>query len=619
MTKKDLKLIFLPVICVVLLLFSFFCTLKPTTVYANATTNIITLTNTGQLNKITFLNDCIYAIDTTNEQIIKYDTATDATTKFGGVYDINNRDTTFVDLNNYCVTSTGEFFVSEPTAGIKEYTSQFELKNEYEVISDGLNSTFIQIIADMMCDFQDNLYALEYGQTTQILLKQHTSQNFTIYSTIDLETSSSAQLLVSYNGDSIFILDANKLYKVSGNNTSLVLELDSSSVILDIAIDYKNNIYLLTSSNYLQRYEFQVSNSQYILSESLQLQKAYSSFILNYETGKTYYTVGSSIEIIENQNNFIHCLNTYTHPTDYSQLSALTTAPKIAKLTTANAIVYKQPIDIINIDTLSQNDEFIILSDNLIDAPNYAYILTSKDIEGQQIMLAGYILKNTYAVLSASQISNYTNPVTSNNNVKVFKYPSTAFCQTDEQTYSKLYLQTLTKGESITIIDNASNYHDANDLTFYKILLNDGIGYILRSSVCEKYVEEVSTLLSPNAQIKLPKGAKTAKVYNDCYESVEISQIQNNCLVHSFENSLKNGYIKIEYIDPTSNEIISGYIKADYITNLGTSMYIVLGIGLLLIAILIVLIIIYCNIKRKRKNQEHNQEEQEENQEEYIN
>lgn len=591
MAKYNSKTIILLLILAISFLFASFFPFNSNSLKAFAQSEPIELVDSGDLSQVQYVGDSLYMIDKDSREVIIYDLSDEVVIK---------KNTNLPNITNLQVLSDGSMFITRQYYGIygvQEYEKDLddEVLNltNYQTTVDNQD---IAMISDLVADFKSNLFALDCT-SSRIYKKSSDSQGFEIYKNLDnaIVVDENSKLLSSYDGAILFVINSSSVWEITAGTCVEKLDISSFATnILDVKVDYMNNLYILVSGTEHNTLYFYAKNNEgnYVETDSEVLD--INSFDINYEDG-TIYAVKDNNLFIENI-DFVQCLDTYVHSVDWKENVKLASGVEIAQVN-VNTIIYKQPIDIISAGTLKSGSEFIILNKNIIDAPNYTYGLFDLVISGKRQLFGAYIANDNYSILSSNNEPPFANGEIINK-AKLYKYPSTTIYSTAN---SQLVCESLNKGTAVTLIGTAYNYTDSSGLKFYQVQVDGGIGYILRSSVSQSGVAKSQSIPAPNARVKLPSDMVSLPVYNNSSADIVIAEVKDNQLLYMIEDTQNNGYIKVQYLDQTDN-IVEGYVDVQYLSGIGISIYIVLGIGLLLVAVLITLIILYIKLKKHKKS-----------------
>lgn len=556
-----------------------------------ATTNSI-----QNIEKLRVINDTIYIIDSTQNALF-FGTQDEIYTD--KVHCINTRlynnvQVQFNALKQVCVTQDGTIYLIDGQAdGIFEYDSNGTFTKEHIRFEDG---SLMTDIISICSNYNNNVYALQFDDGLKILKKEIATINedeeyFTPIIEItneqlseqNITVDSSALLVCDFEKEIFYVATNGKLLKI--DSQSLTLLTTYENIATDIAVDYLGCPYLSLNDGTILKY--QNGTTQF-----LQLQT--NTFSLNFENGDINYVSPTEPTTISTYpNNFVNNLSKFKHPVDYSVKNNLQESVQIFE-TTVEANLYQYPLKVAQLTTtLPQNTKIIKLAD-VENYENYSYILIS--IDG--VLTPCYILSANIQQANNDELSEYTDLQmrTYTTNTRLYKYPT---ADTFENNTS-LYLTTIPQTTEVTVINNVYNFSDSQGRTFYEIVYQDKIYYVMQTMLTTLSTEEgVMSLKPANAKLNCDHAVN---IYSGLNSSNVIGNITPETKfyvdISKFNTKAERTYI--EFLD-SNNNYVSGFIDTKYIDIDELSPFVVVAIFLILIVIILILLLILYFAKERKK------------------
>ena len=471
-----------------------------------------------------------------------------------------NTDGSFTEVKFFKKLKNGEFMILDSLNRLQFFDSNFNHLKTLQHIKDGNNFSLLGNISSITTDIYSNVYLADYSHG-YILKANSLANNFEIYKTFTLTENSKITILNTTN--EIVILDGGNLIKDA----------------LTISVSENNHYIFSDALNYV----YVVLDSKIIkLNSSLELISEFESnlgtdYIINLETGKIYYILNNSINLIE---NFASDISSFTPPVDIQDSILLSSCATFYK-TNSQATLLTNPY--------SNNSELLLNADTLILVvgettefeDNFYYVLLAKD----KTYPLGYIEKKHLTPLELETLDYHVTPVRPD--IKYYKYPT--------NNLDILNGANLVYGNSYKV----NRKIEYNNLIFLEIKLNNNFVYVLENETINTSQNYINLYLQTNARLALYSNYNEIKIYDsNSLENIVLTLNKNTNI--KIEESLDN-ISKVSFIH--DNKIVTGYVENKFIVKEQSFIIpITIILAIISIGILVVLIVKYKKELAKRKN-----------------
>jgi len=614
--KKSLYLtatFFLLLIISTYYLNGFFFTLP--TLYAdeiiNGQTEVLSTSftnDTTNLNGFSIQNETnFYFTSTTNHNMVVWN-ENEALT----VGSLGGNPENFGSPTHISVLPNGSIFIYDSLfKRLKLLNSNYEFLANFNILYNNQTPVgTIDNIGSMSTDLKNNLYALNYDDNNNYILKYSEEQLSIILnaSTLNITFTENSKIITSPNGEYIFLSNVNNgtnLYYL--HNLSNLTQIDTTSYgisnISEIAIDCANNLFIL-DKNATDSKLHKLNRNSYSYYGYLRLPfnglNKYSNLKINVETG-TIFAINNetnTLETISSTNEqliFTENISSFIHPLNLNELVALEESITLAKILEENTAIFQTPYNITPMLILNENEYVVILSNSVNDNPDYAYVLYVNDISGEN--KTGYILK-TLLQEEVLLESEYSKVRILNNNTNFYKYPTTL---TTEE--SQIVVGTANKNDVFTVLNEVNSLTDANENSFYAIQTSDNkIVYVRKIDVVPEEITVIVPTLFTNAEIIITDTNDFITVYSNLQTLAPLTDVlEEGKRVYITVYDANNQYTQVTFLNE-NNEEITGYVLTKYIKVYGD--YNNLLQALLLSSFSIILVVILIVIKTKKREEE---------------
>ena len=470
----------------------------------------------------------------------------------------------------------------------------------------------IDNIGSMATDLKNNLYAINYDDSNNYILKYSAIEDrlsiILTASTLGLTFTENSKITVSPNGEYIFLSNVNNatnLYYL--HNLSNLTQIDTASYgitnINEVAIDCANNLFILDKNGTDSKLH-KLNRNTYSYYGYLRLPfnglNKYNNLKINVETG-TIFAVNTltntleTISTVDEELIFTENISSFIHPLNFAELEALEENIVLANIKEASTPLFQTPYNITPMLILNQNENVIILSNNVNDNPDYAYVLYVNHLSGEN--KTGYILK-TLLEEQEFLVSEYTKVRILNNNTNFYKYPTTLV--TNE---SSIIVGTTNKNDVFNILNEVNDLTDANGNSFYAVETSDNkIVYIRKIDVVPEEITVIVPTLFTNAEITITDTSEFITVYQNLQTLAPLPDtLTAGKRIYITLYDRNNEYTEVTFLNESSEEI-TGYVLTKYIKVYGD--YNNLLQALLLSSISIILVVVLILVKTKKHEEE---------------
>ena len=497
---------------------------------------------------------------------------------------------------------------------LKVLNSDYSFLNNYNIIyNNEMPIGTIDKIASMTSDLKNNLYAIDYnaGDNKHYILKynstEHTLTLLLDASVLGLTFSQDTQIIVSPNGDYIFLKNVNgasNLYYLKNLSALTQINLLSYGIttVSEIAIDCANNLFVLEKNETLSLLH-KLSKNTYEYESFLHINgnvlNNITNIKINVETGTIFALnlQSNTLQTVSPTNysgTFSENILSFVHPVDHTTPVALTSSVTIANIEVNGTLLLQTPYNISPLHTLQLNEKVIVLSEEVADNNDFAYVLY---VNATSENVTGYILKTNLQLLEADEVDTAAVRIL-NNNTKLYKYPTTL--PTNEQI---LTVGTANKNQEFVVLNKANDLVDQNETSFYAILVDTNtVAYVREIDAVSVNITIVIPTLFTNAEIIITDGSASVLVYEntDTLQTLEYTLEKGKRIYIESYNS-EEPYTEIKFLNDNQQEV-TGYIQTKYIKVHGD--YNNLLQAFILSSISFVLIVLLFVIKSKKRTDE---------------
>ncbi|MBQ8749766.1 MAG: hypothetical protein IJZ29_04800 [Clostridia bacterium] len=495
------------------------------------------------------------------------------------VYNDENNNSTLLNLNG-----NPSLITSSNTSEVYVYARP-TLYHYADILSTPTSTTLDNLnVVDMQISALNNLYLLD-SNTKSIVLYGKTST--TTIATIN-EMTAQSKLNIDASGKLAYVLASNNIYSVDLETNATNKIITSTNNIIDFAIDYKGNLYLLTknSSNTLQIDKYENNT----LSESKALNGLnYINLELNLNTG-IFYSIDSLNSAVTkiSFDNFTNNLISFVNDTSFINAPTSNEIVKIAKIKSATS-GYKYPFMISPIMQFEENELVIVLEQNCQANSKFSYcLIANKSSYNELVYISNDCLD--FNVQDITPAFEQIKVVTAY--AYIYKLPtSLSFENGDNLKLSNYALQ----NDLFDVVGYACNYKDNANSGYYCIRLEDGsLGYMKLFNAMNSTLDVYQETFQPNAHLSLVLESDKIEIFTkngEIYEETGTYLADNTKIfVLSSDYNIENEYTKIVY-ENENHEQISCYVETKFVVLETITHHIQLGIILFFISIALIVIV----------------------------
>jgi hypothetical protein len=513
----------------------------------------------------------------------------------------------FVSPSFISTLPNGSIYVYDSLRRLKLFDEQFQFVDNFNLVQ--TTTTYLPLgrISSITTDLKNNLYVLDYDNN-MVLKKQDNESELAMLldaTSLGFTLTEHSQLVVSPNGEYIFLKNVNNeqnLYYLKNLSALTQIDLQSYGIatVSEIAIDCANNLFVLEQNptvsllHKLSRNTYAYESYLFVQNNAL---NNLSNLKINVETGTMFAmnTQTNTLQTISSETNFTENILSFTHPIDYTLQAPLQTSVQIARIKTNQTHLLQTPYNITPLYTLDENDMVIVLSEEVVEDNDYAYVLYNTTPTLQNA--SGYILKQHLEFLPEDVPTLHTVRIL-NNNTSFYKYPTTL--TTNGQ---PIIVNSANKNEVFVIQNTANNITDSNGISFYAVALpNSEVAYVRTMDVVSEQVTVIEPTLFTNAEITITDGSEFVTVYENPETLTTLPYtLQKEKRIYITAYNSEQTYTQITFLNNQQEEVI-GYIQTKYIKVYGD--YNNLLQAFLLTTVSFILIVILIAVKTHKKSEE---------------
>ena len=571
-------------------------------------TNVDLKDTSGTFQDLAITNDIIYISDKTNKSI------------YG--YDINSK--------SIITTITIDNIPDRLAYGYADYLVASNINNDQIIIfnseqsqihyydSDGTLFHF-QSIYDITQTRDGIIYALVMLEG-QYRLIQADANNLTCnrLTTTDAQNASS-RLAISLLGDTLLMLNNNKIYSYSFTDNNFVEDTtykrpNTLNNVVSIEIDHKGEPYILcldttatTDGTTTYQYTLIHSTTNSYSTITFTSTVAITDFCLSPSNNAMYFlTSGQLLSLTDLTVDTVYVYNsengnlesqtvesqTFLNPISATPHIDITTDTLTSPLQTAtlnqDSYVYTYDNYLNKICKIKKDTNVVILDDQLDDTNDFCYIMNTT----QQYNIVGYVLKSCITKLDETLATTTYTVLYAN--TKLYPFPTSL---NNAETEEPRILTTLDKGFVFTSISSyatPTDYNNAN-FVFATITIDDKdySGYIDQHCLAKiDNIQEITPVFVTNATTK-----DSTQVFTDNELSSQQTILPQGTAVQIV--STTNGISYIEW--QTEGTTYYGYTKYSNLDDGSISTYQTIGFFVMLIALVACLIMLSVIKTHKRK------------------
>ena len=423
-------------------------------------------------------------------------------------------------------------------------------------------------ILDIQCNQLGQLYAITPSKI--LFFNQNSWQDLT-----PLDFVNSKAFKCDTSGQNLFIWHQNGIHCYNIDNNTFEQKYTNGN-ILDFALDYKNNLYILETNKISK-----IANNNVV--DEIYLPLTYSKLNITPNSGDIY-VIDSTLHKIERvaSNDFVDNLNEYKNDISYFN-SPLNKQKAVIAQITNECEAYKYPFDISPIVDLNTNQKIIILKEVCEDNSKFSYCLINN--HSNKNILA-YVKRSNLQILTNDTSPTFEKIRIITSIAHVHKFPTSLDYTFQTTTYEDITYDTV-----LDVISYSNNIQDSNGTTFFCVRLEDGsIGYISTRTAMNNQLDIYQKSFQPNGKLMKILQQDTIYGYNlngDTYEKQDTITFEDKTLVFlSKALDTSNEYTKIVYINE-NNEQLSTYVLTKYVYLNDLTKHKYIGIALLFVAIVL--------------------------------
>jgi hypothetical protein len=494
------------------------------------------------------------------------------------------------------IVSTEQFVLKEPyliATNNSDYIYVFDKNNnltKFDINMNFISQNLINFTIDDLCsDSDNNIYALSIS-SGKILKYDENTHNFIDF-IINLDLSSNAKLKISANGENLFIYTNNSISTYNIENKSNINIVSLPSQINSFIVDYKNNMYALSSNRI---YSFKTCEYFYLSSNNL------SNIKIDLVNG-TFYFIDNDENSIKKLDSLIaNNLQNFEYDNTYFNSTALKDSVNIYKVN-ENCQIYAYPFNIKSIHNLTQNDKVILLNEKSKENSKFSYIMVT-NYSKQNIL--GYIENSKISKITDSIKIGYDKIRVIIANASIYKYPTTLPVPNQNN-----ILKLVSQNTIFNVISYSYDIQDSMSNKFFEIKLDDNsYGYINRESAINNDLKSYQKVFQTNAKLITFNNEEKITTYNfnnDKYVQNTFYLDENKRIFLEENLDTNKEYTKIVYLN-NNNEQVSTYVLTKNIQTDKLTFHQILGFILLGIA-LILLIILPLLLTKYKKNKKYSE------------
>lgn len=450
------------------------------------------------------------------------------------------------------------------------------------------------VVYDIVCDTLSNTYIFDATNNKVVKMVNNSFADIA-----NIQKANNLQMCINASATTLYILHDN-IISLIDLETNSENEINLSYVPVSIAVDYKNNIYLL--KNIENGYELiKMSNGEIVTSKQIETTNSLIKINIDLHTGKLYALNDSLCCLTELDVAFTENLLSYSSNTSYFSVEPQKNEVEVY-LVESECQAYKYPFNVSPLLTLDRGDKIIMLDYDIEDNEKFAYcLITGKE----NTNLAAFIQKSVIKKLTEQIIPEYENVRVITAIANVYKYPTTQPVSVNgENITCNLTSLQLKRDEIVSIKSYAYGLTDTNGTQFMCVTLSDGsVVYINKNTAINSDLDadKYNKVFQPNGKLVSQRNIEIeGYTLNEDGSYRKVTTFESGRLIY-LENAFDTNkeYTKIVYLN-SNNEQISIYVLTRFIDPDDITVPQIIGLIILLFVIISSVLLTVILVKNKK-------------------
>lgn len=451
------------------------------------------------------------------------------------------------------------------------------------------------MVYDIVCDTLSNTYLYDATNEKVVKMVDNTFENIA-----SIEKATNLQMCINASATNLYVLHNSTISIIDLEDTSNVknIQLDYSPV--SIAIDYKNNIYVLKNqtTNYLLS---KLTGESVVQTKEINTTDKLIKLNIDLHTGKFYALNDTLCALTDLEINIAENLLSFSSQTSYFNITPFENEVEVYTIK-SSCQAYKYPFNVSPLLALNQGDKVIMLTENIDENSKFAYcLITGKS----HTNLAAYIQKSVLEKVTTQIKPEYKKVKVITAIANVYKYPTSQLISVNSENVTcNLTSLQLKRDDTARILSYAYGLVDTNGTKFMCVQLDSGeIVYINQNTAINSDLDadKYNKVFQPNGKL-VSKREVVIEGYTLNHDGSysKATTFESGRLIYlESDFDTNNEYTKIVYLN-SNNEQISVYVLTRFVDPDDITVPQIIGLIILLFVIISSILLVIILVKNKK-------------------
>lgn len=513
--------------------------------------------------------------------------------------DTENNRVTIVNYNENTSYELDDLFNVPRIVAVNNLEEIYVYDNNYltKINSDKTKQEILLpfIVYDIVCDTLSNTYLYDATNEKVVKMVENTFEDVA-----NIEKSTNLQMCINASATNLYILHNTTISIIDLENTTNIKNIQLDYSPISIAVDYKNNIYVLKNqtTNYLLS---KLTDESVVQTKEINTTDKLIKLNIDLHTGKFYALNDTLCALTDLEINLAENLLSFSSKTEYFNTTPFENEIEVYTIK-SSCQAYKYPFNVSPLLALNQGDKVIMLNENIDENSKFAYcLITGKS----HTNLAAYIQKSVLEKITDQVKPEYQKVKVITAIANVYKYPTSQLISVNSENVTcNLTSLQLKRDDTAKILSYAYGLVDTNGTKFMCVQLDSGeIVYINQNTAINSDLDadKYNKVFQPNGKL-VSKREATIEGYTLNHDGSysKATTLENGKLIY-LENAFdtNNEYTKIVYLN-SNNEQISVYVLTRFVDPDDITVPQIIGLIILLFVIISSILLVIIIVKNKK-------------------